>query len=85
MCKDREMLSTYAACEKLVRMANNTVNRVIGKGIVQFRMADMMSLTLIEVRHVPSLGKNLISIGMLDLKGCSFEASGGTLRVFKKY
>ena len=28
--------------------------------------------------------KNLIFIGMLASKGCSFEASRGTLRVFKK-
>ncbi|GFZ09248.1 hypothetical protein Acr_20g0010560 [Actinidia rufa] len=46
-----------SACEILIRMENNTANRVVGKGIVRFRMADS--------------------------KGCSFEASGGTLRVYK--
>ncbi|GFZ17262.1 hypothetical protein Acr_26g0005320 [Actinidia rufa] len=46
-------------------------------------MADGRSVTLTEVRHVPNLQKNLISIGMLDSKGCSFDASGGTLRVSK--
>ena len=47
-------------------------------------MADERSIILIEVMHVPSLRKKLISIGMLDSKGCSFETSGGTLRVFKE-
>ncbi|GFY86360.1 hypothetical protein Acr_04g0010980 [Actinidia rufa] len=47
-------------------------------------MADMRSLMLTEVRHVPSLRKFLIFIGMLDSKKCSFEASRGTLRVSKK-
>ncbi|GFY94116.1 hypothetical protein Acr_09g0005620 [Actinidia rufa] len=65
-------------------MANNTANRVVGRGSVRFRMADGRSVTLTEVRHVPNLPKNLISIGMLDSKGCSFDPSGGTLRVFKE-
>ncbi|GFZ10707.1 hypothetical protein Acr_22g0001050 [Actinidia rufa] len=46
-------------------------------------MADGRSVTLTEVRHVPNLRKNLISIGMLDAKGCRFDASGGILRVSK--
>ena len=83
LCRDREVFSTYAACEGRVRMANNTASRVVGKGSVRFRMADGRSVTLTEVRHVPNLRKNLISMGMLDSKGCSFEASGGTLRVSK--
>ena len=65
-------------------MANNTMNRVVSKRTVRFRMADGRSLTLIEVRHVPSLQKILISIGMLNSKECNFKTSGGTLRVFKE-
>ncbi|GFS33528.1 hypothetical protein Acr_00g0029030 [Actinidia rufa] len=83
LCRDREVFSTYAACEGCIWMANNTASRVVGRGSVRFRMADGRSVTLTEVRHVPNLRKNLISIGMLDAKGCSFEASGGILRVSK--
>ncbi|GFS36514.1 hypothetical protein Acr_00g0046430 [Actinidia rufa] len=83
LCRDREVFSTYAACEGRIWMANNTSSRVVGRGSVQFRMADGRSVTLTEVRHVPNLQKNLISIGMLDAKGCRFDASGGILRVFK--
>ena len=83
LCRDREVFSTYAACEGRIWMANNTSSRVVGRGSVRFRMADGRSVTLTEVRHVPNLRKNLISIGMLDSKGCSFDASGGTLRVSK--
>ncbi|GFY91080.1 hypothetical protein Acr_07g0012760 [Actinidia rufa] len=64
-------------------MVNNTDSRVVGKELVQLRMADGRSVTLTEVRHVPNLRKKLISIRILDSKGCSFDASGGTLRVFK--
>ncbi|GFY86964.1 hypothetical protein Acr_05g0006030 [Actinidia rufa] len=85
LCRDREVFSTYAACEGRIWMANNTASRVVGRGSVRFRMADGRSVvTLTEVRHVPNLRKNLISIGMLDAKGCSFEASGGILRVSKE-
>ncbi|GFY87450.1 hypothetical protein Acr_05g0010890 [Actinidia rufa] len=83
LCKDREVFSTYAPCEGRIWMANNTSSRVVGRGSVRFCIADKRSVTLIEVRHVPNLRKNLISIGMLDSKGCSFDASGGTLRVSK--
>ncbi|GFY81047.1 hypothetical protein Acr_01g0008560 [Actinidia rufa] len=81
--KDREVFSTYAACEGRIWIANNTCSRVVGRGSVRFRMTDGRSVTLTEIRHVPNLRKNLISIGMLDAKGCRFDASGGTLRVFK--
>ena len=46
-------------------------------------MADGRSLTLTEVGHVPSLRKKMISIGILDLKGYSFEVSGGIMIVSK--
>ncbi|GFY85716.1 hypothetical protein Acr_04g0004540 [Actinidia rufa] len=47
-------------------------------------MADRRSVTLIEVRHVPNLRKNLISIRILDSKGCNFDASGGKMLWGKK-
>ncbi|GFS44706.1 UDP-Glycosyltransferase superfamily protein [Actinidia rufa] len=83
LCRDREVFSTYAACEGRIWMANNTSSRVVGRGSVRFRMADGRSVTLTEVRHVPNLRKNLISIGMLDAKGCSFDASGRNSQSFQ--
>ncbi|GFZ16892.1 hypothetical protein Acr_26g0001620 [Actinidia rufa] len=83
LCRDREVFSTYAACERRIWMANNTSIKVVGRGSVQFRMAEERSVTLTEVGHVPNLRKNLISIGMLDSKECNFNASRGTLRVSK--
>ena len=83
LCRDREMFPTYIACEGLVRMTNKMINRVVRKGTVRFCMADRRSLTLTEARHVPSLRKNLIYIGILDSKGCRFAASGGILGVSK--
>ena len=75
LCRDRDMFSTHATCEGHVRMENHMANRVVGKRIIWFCMADGWSLTLTEVRYFPSLWKNLISNGMLDSKGYSFIAS----------
>ncbi|GFZ09911.1 hypothetical protein Acr_21g0005100 [Actinidia rufa] len=83
LCRDKEVFSTYATCERRKWMANNTCSRVVGRGVslVQHGRREVCDVT--EVRHVPNLQKNLISIGMLDSKGYSFDASGGTLRVSK--
>ncbi|GFS38819.1 hypothetical protein Acr_00g0059610 [Actinidia rufa] len=40
LCRDREVFSTYAACEGRIWMTNNTSSRVVGRGSVRFRMAD---------------------------------------------
>ncbi|GFY84156.1 hypothetical protein Acr_03g0009300 [Actinidia rufa] len=40
LCRDREVFSTYAACEGRIWMANNTASRVVGRGSARFRMAD---------------------------------------------
>ncbi|GFS38384.1 ADP/ATP carrier 2 [Actinidia rufa] len=48
LCRDREVFSTYAACDGRIWMANNTSSRVVGRGSVRFRMADGRSVTLTE-------------------------------------
>ncbi|GFZ18687.1 hypothetical protein Acr_27g0004260 [Actinidia rufa] len=40
LCRDRDVFSTYAACEGRIWMANNTSGRVVGRGSVRFLMAD---------------------------------------------
>ncbi|GFY82810.1 hypothetical protein Acr_02g0010500 [Actinidia rufa] len=55
LCRDREVVSTYAACEGRVWMANNTASRVVGKGSVRFVMADGKSVALIEGELPPNI------------------------------
>ena len=60
LCRDREMFSAYTVYEGLVRITNNTANRVVGnrvvgEGTIQFRMENGRFLTFTEVRRVPSL------------------------------
>lgn len=41
-------------------------------------------MKLTEVWHVPGLRKNLVSLGKIDARGCTFSAEGGVLKVFKE-
>ncbi|KAG6388780.1 hypothetical protein SASPL_150216 [Salvia splendens] len=44
---------------------------------------DCIIRTLTNVRHVPDLKRNLVSLGTLDAQGCRFSAEGGVLKITK--
>ena len=46
-------------------------------------MFDGVVRTLDEVRHVPDLRKNLISLATLDSNGYNYKAEGGVLKITK--
>ena len=48
--------------------------KVVGIGIVSLKKFDGVVRELTQVRFVPDLKRNLISIGMLDLIGCVIRA-----------
>lgn len=50
---------------------------------MKIRMFDGVVRTLAEVRHIPGLRKNLISLGTLYSNGCEFKTGGGAMRVAK--
>ncbi|GKA51926.1 retrovirus-related pol polyprotein from transposon TNT 1-94 [Tanacetum coccineum] len=51
--------------------------------VVDYKSADGVVRTLTDVRHVPDLKKNLISLGVLDSKGFKYTSENGVLRVSK--
>ncbi|XP_039155561.1 uncharacterized protein LOC120286999 [Eucalyptus grandis] len=51
---------------------------------MKIKMFDGMIRTLADVRHVPGLGKNLISLEALESNGCKYTAQGGVLKVIKE-
>ena len=51
--------------------------------IYGFRMHDGVVREVPGVRHVPTCSHNLISLGQLDRRGCTYETQGGVLRVKK--
>ncbi|KAK2986619.1 hypothetical protein RJ640_004375 [Escallonia rubra] len=66
-----------------VLMGNNVACKVVGIGLIQIRMHDGIVRTLTDVRHVPELRKNMISLGTLDSSCCSYRAVGGVMRIMK--
>lgn len=65
-------------------MGNNQPCKVVGIGIVKVQLADGSMKLLTEVRRVPDLKRNLLSLGMLDQAGCTFKGEGGALKVTKR-
>ncbi|KAG8490008.1 hypothetical protein CXB51_015369 [Gossypium anomalum] len=65
----------------VVRMGNNSSSKVIGIGTVKIKMHDKTIKTLSDVRYVPDLRKNLISLSILDLKGCKINIESSGIKV----
>ncbi|KAH9765484.1 hypothetical protein KPL70_001889 [Citrus sinensis] len=66
-----------------VVMGNDAICKVVGKGIIKLKMLDGMTRELANVRHVPDLKRNLISLGMLDKMGCLVKLESDTLKVMR--
>jgi hypothetical protein len=85
VCINKDWFSTYEPVQNsgLVRMGDNTPCEVIGIGSVKIRTHDGMTCTLTDVRHVPTMFRNLISLSTLNNMGYKYFASGGVLKVSK--
>ncbi|KAJ4729013.1 Retrovirus-related Pol polyprotein from transposon TNT 1-94 [Melia azedarach] len=84
ICPRREWFTTYEQVDGgNISMANSSVCKAVGTGSIKIRTHDGKFCTLNDVRHVPLMTKNLISLSMLDNKGFSFQGEGGVLHVCK--
>ena len=66
-----------------VLMGNDNACEIIGIGSVKFRMWDGSYKVLENVRLVPKLRRNLVSLGMLDASGCSYRSENGVMKALK--
>ena len=67
----------------MVQMGNDATCPVIGVGTMKIKMFDEIVRVLSNVRHVPDLRKNLISLGVLDDLGYSYSLKGGIMKITK--
>ncbi|KAJ9542762.1 hypothetical protein OSB04_029268 [Centaurea solstitialis] len=82
MCPHRSWFHTYEKVpEGVVMMGNNDSCPIIGKGTIRIRMHDGITRTLGDVRYVPELRRNLISLSTLDRNGYEFIGKNGVVRV----
>jgi len=54
-----------------------------GINIVRIKMFDGVVRELIEVRYVPQMKKNIISVGAMESKGLKVTLENGILKVTK--
>ena len=62
-------------------MGNDSSSKVISIGTVKIKMHDGTIRTLSDVRYVPDLRKNLISLSSLDFKGCIINIESSDIKV----
>ena len=64
-------------------MGNDHAYQMIRISIIQIKMFDEVVRELIEVRYVPQLKKDLISVRIIESKGLKLTVENGILKVTK--
>ncbi|KAG8472440.1 hypothetical protein CXB51_034197 [Gossypium anomalum] len=78
MSPSRDWFTTYeTVSEGVILMGNNASCKVTGVGTIKVKMFDGVVRTLSDVRHVPELKRNLISLSNLDSKGYIYTTESG--------
>jgi len=62
-------------------MEDDHTCRLVGKGTVCIKMFDGMMRELNDVRYVPQMEKNLISVGALKLEGMKGTLGEGVFKI----
>ena len=63
-------------------MGNDVVCKTVGNNI-RMRMFDGQVRTLTNVRHIPDLKKNLLSLGALKARGYKFSGADGEIKLIR--
>lgn len=86
ICPNRSLFSSLnMAGGGKVLIGNNMLYSVKGIGAIMLKLHDGTYKMLQDVRFIPELKRNLISLGMLDSCGHSFRAEDGVLKVLKGF
>jgi hypothetical protein len=64
-------------------MGNDMACKIVGIKTIKIKTDNGIVRTLIELRHVLELKKNLISMGALDTIGCKIVQQNGVLKVIR--
>ncbi|KAH9781363.1 Integrase catalytic domain-containing protein [Citrus sinensis] len=84
MCPHKDFFVTFESIDGgKVLLGNNLACKVAGIGSVRIKMYDGSVKGLEQVRYVPELKRNLISLGMIDKLGCCIKAENGELQILK--
>ncbi|KAH9669963.1 hypothetical protein KPL70_022004 [Citrus sinensis] len=75
MCPNKSFFKTFESVNGgKVLLGNNLACKVAGIGTISLKLHDGVTRDLHQVRYVPDLKRNLISLGMVDQSGCTIKA-----------
>ncbi|KAH9782721.1 Integrase catalytic domain-containing protein [Citrus sinensis] len=81
LCPTKEWFMDFLNLESgAVVMGNDQRCRTMGIGIIRLKMFDKMIRELKEVKFLPALKKNLISVGALEAKGYKVTIEDGIMK-----
>ena len=84
MSPNHDWFSNFNSNESVtVFMGNNDSWKILDFGYIILRMHDGKNRLLTNVRYVPGLKRNLISLGTLDELGFCYKAQKGHLHIYK--
>ena len=86
MTPNKDWLNTYRLVNSNFALIGDDAScRVVGIGNIKVKMFDGVIRTLCDVRHVPDLMKNLISLGTLDSNSFNYKSTNGVMKVSKGF
>lgn len=75
MCPNKFNFESYQELDVgQVVLGNNKSCKVKCIGTVRLKLYNAIEIVLQNVRYVPELKRNLISLQSLDIKGCTFKS-----------
>ena len=84
MTPNKDWFDTYRLVNSgSILKGNDASCKVVEMGNIKVKMFDGVIRTLCDVKHVPNLRKNLISLGTLDNNGFNYKSSNGVMKVSK--
>ena len=83
MCPHLDWFEEIQEGTGTVILGNNVVCHVKGIGSVRLKMQDGSIKKLRDVRYIPEVKRNLVSLGSLERKGCTFSSANGSMTIMK--
>ena len=85
MCPHRDWFNTFDSTTSAgsVLGFDNSPCKIEGIGSIQIKMFDGIIRTLTDVRYIPKMKRNLISVSALDAKGHKYSGGDSVLKVTK--
>jgi hypothetical protein len=80
----KDLFTTYELVNGgSVFIGNNFACKIVGVDTIRIRMHKGIARTLMNVRHIPDLEKNIISLGTLDFLRYKYSSVSGVIKVSK--